>query len=279
MEPRWAGNPDTNSAPHWRHKQLKGIIMKTRPRPASDIGAGGHRGPGQSPARSAMTAMDRIAAFSGAAYVLLANVGSALVGEGTNSNESPGQLILHEQQRIAENPWTPVAFVVLILAELAFMVFVGYLCSRLRNAGWLATTALLGGIAAIMTTLISLSIVLTVFVLRDDISPELARALVDLDGAGHLVQLLPLGVFVLFGSAAALTTRALGRVLSWAGMVIGAGSIVVLAATGLPENEEFFPWPFLLVVLWMAVVSLRWGFARNHPRVRAAAEPVDPATS
>jgi hypothetical protein len=28
------------------------------------------------------------------------------------------------------------------------------------------------------------------------------------------------------------------------------------AATGLPANEEFFLWPFLLVVLWMAVISL-----------------------
>ena len=43
----------------------------------------------------------------------------------------------------------------------------------------------------------------------------------------------------------------LGRVLSWAGIAVGATSIVVLAATGLPANEEFFLWPFLLVLLWM----------------------------
>ena len=50
----------------------------------------------------------------------------------------------------AENPWTSVAFAMVILAQLAFMMFVGYLCSRVRDAGWLATTALIGGIAAIM---------------------------------------------------------------------------------------------------------------------------------
>jgi hypothetical protein len=226
-----------------------------------------------------MTTMDRVGAFSGAAYVLLANVGSALVGQGSNGAESPGQLILDEQQRIAENPWARVAFAVVVLAQLAFVVFVGYLYSRLRNAGWLATTALVGGIAAIMAYLLSMSIVIAVFVLRDDISPELARALVDVDGAGHLVQLLPLGVFALFASAAALVTRALGRVLSWAGMAIGATSIVMLAASGLPANEEFFVWPFLLVVLWITVVSLRWGFARNHPRVRATVRPANPVIS
>lgn len=253
--------------------------MKTRPDPANDNESGGRNGSGRLAAGRAITAMDRVGAFSGAAFVLLANVGSALLGEASTRAESPGKLILDEQQRIAENPWSHVAFAVLVLAQLAFIVFVGYLYSRQRDAGWLATTALVGGIAAIMAYLVSMSIVIAVFVLRDDISPELARALIDLDGAGHLVQLLPLGVFALFASAAALVTGGLGRVLSWAGMVIGATSIAVLAATGLPANEEFFVWPFLLVVLWMAVVSLRWGFARNHPRARFAVSAANPVTS
>ena len=221
-----------------------------------------------------MKAMDRVGAFSGAAYVLLANLGSTLVGEGSGGAGSPGQQILDDQQRIADNPWTRVAFVVLIFACLSLIMFVGYLCSRVQNAGWFATTALVGGITAIMANLSSLSIVITVFVLREDLSPEVARALVTLDGAGHLVQLLTLGVFALFASAAALVTRTLGRVLGWAGIVIGATSIGVLAANGLPASDELFLWPFLLVILWMLVISLRLGFARS----RTAAQPVrDPS--
>ena len=222
-----------------------------------------------------MNAMDRIGALSGAAYVLLANVGSAMVGEGSNGAESPGQRILDEQQRIAENPWTNAAFAVVILAQLTFIMFVGYLCARVRDSGWFATTALIGGIAAIMANLASVSIVITVFVLRDDISAEVARTLQDVDGAGHLVQLLPLGVFALFASAAALVTRTLGRVLSWAGIAVGATSIVVFAATGFPANEEFFLWPFLLVVLWVAVISLRFGFARSRTATPAAVEATE----
>jgi hypothetical protein len=216
-----------------------------------------------------MNAMDRVGALTGAAYVLLANIGGALIGEGAGGAASPGQRILAEQERIAGNPWTNAAFAVVILAQLAFMIFVGYLCSRVRDAGWFATTALIGGTAAIIANLLSVSIVITVFVLRNDIPPEVARALIDLDGAGHLVQLLPLGVFVLFASAAALVTRALGRVLSWAGIVIGATSIIVLAATGLPSNEDFFLWPFLLFLLWVAVISLRFGFARRSTTTTA----------
>ena len=116
-----------------------------------------------------------------------------------------------------------------------------------------------------LASLISLALIITVYVLRDNMSPELARALIALDGAGHMVQLLTLGVYVLFASAGALVTRTLGRALSWGGMVIGAISILVLAASGLPANDEsLFPWPFLLVMLWMTVISLRLTFARNR---------------
>lgn len=214
--------------------------------------------------RRPITALDRIGAFSGLAYVLFANIGSALIGEGSGSAESPGQRILDEQQRFAENPWTPAAFAAVILAQLSLMMFIGYLSARVRDAGWLAMTAIVGGAAAFIANLLSVSLVIAVYVLRNDMSPDLARALIDVDGAGHLVQLLPLGVFVLFVSAAALVTGQLGRVLSWAGIAVGATNIVTLAATGLPTNEDFFLWPFLLVLLWILVISLRFGFARNR---------------
>ena len=234
------------------------------------VGALSGAAPGLAGGRRRVNAMDTVGALSGAAYVLLANLGGALIGQSSNSSESPGQRILDEQQRYAENPWTNVAFAMAILAQMALMMFVGYLYSRVRDAGWLATTALIGGTAAFIANFLSLSLVIAVFVLRDDISPELARALQDVDGAGHLVQLLPLGVFALFASAAALVTRTLGRVLSWAGIAVGATSIVVLAATGLPANEEFFIWPFLLILLWVVVLSLRFGFARRQTSTPAA---------
>lgn len=219
-------------------------------------------------------AMDRVGAFSGLAYVVLANLVGALVGEASSSAGSPGQRILDEQQRYAENPWMDVAFAVIVLAQLALIVFVGYLCSRVREAGWFATTALIGGATVLIANFCSVAIVVAIFVLRDVISPELALALQDVDGAGHLVQLLPFGVFVLFASAAALTTRTLGRVLSWCGIAVGATSIIGLAATGLPANDDFFLWPFLLVLVWIAAASLRLGLARNRTATPATGATV-----
>jgi hypothetical protein len=215
-------------------------------------------------------AMDRVGAFSGAAYALLALLSGALIGEASSAAGSPGQRILDEQQRIAENPWTSVAFAMIMLAQVALMVFIGYLCSRVRDAGWFATTALVGGIALLIANVLSATLVIATFVLRDDLSPELARALEGVDGAGHLVQLLPWGVFVLFASAAALVTHTLGRVLSWAGIAIGVNSIVTMAASGLPKNEDLVLWPFLLVLLWVVVISLRFGFARTRTSTPAA---------
>jgi hypothetical protein len=63
--------------------------MKTRPDPANETQPGGQRGSGQPTPRANMTTMDRVGAFSGAAYVLLANIGSALLAEGSNRAESP----------------------------------------------------------------------------------------------------------------------------------------------------------------------------------------------
>jgi len=215
------------------------------------------------------SSVDRVGAFSGVVYVLLANLGSMLVGVGPGGEGSPGQLMLDESRRIAENPWTRLAFAMLILAYLAWMVFAGYLCWRVRDGGWFATTALVGAIAAITVNLAATSAGLTVYLLREVLTPDIARALTDLDGIGHMLLVLPAGAFVLFVSAAALTTKVLGRVLSWSGIAIGATCIVVTAATALPSTEDLFLWPFLLVLLWMAVVSLRLGFARNRTRVPA----------
>ena len=221
-----------------------------------------------------MKTLDRVGAFSGAAWVLLANISSALVGNPTGDGGSRGQQILDEPQRIADNPWTRLALALAILGNMGLIMFIGYLCWRVRDGRWLATTAIVGGTLAVIANLTSMALVLTTSALRDEMSPELAHTLENLDGAGHWVQSLPLGVFVLFVSAAALLTHAFNRVLAWAGVAVGAISIIVLAASGLPVIDDSFAWPFLLVLVWALVVSLWLGFARTRkPAPSSTAAP------
>ena len=221
-----------------------------------------------------MKTLDRVGAFSGVVWVLLANIGSALIGEGTGDGGSRGEQILDEAERIAANPWTRLALVLVVLANMALIMFIGYLCWRVRDGRWLATTAIVGGTLAVVSNLMSMALVFTTSNLRNEISPELAHTLDNLDGAGHWVQSLPLGVFVLFVSAAALLTHAFNRVLAWVGIAVGAISIIVLAASGLPVIDDSFAWPFLLILVWALVVSLWLGFARTRkPAPSSTAAP------
>ncbi|MET3164092.1 UNVERIFIED_ORG: hypothetical protein ABIB19_002514 [Arthrobacter sp. UYEF10] len=67
--------------------------------------------------------------------------------------------------------------------------------------------------------------------------------------------------------------------LAWSGIVIGAGNIVTASVSGVNLPESGFAPSFLLILVWELVISLRWGFARNHPRVRAAVSPANPVIS
>lgn len=158
------------------------------------------------------------------------------------------------------------------------MIFVAYVYSRTRAAGWLAVAALAGGTIAMALKLVSSTPALTIYLLRDDMAPETARMLTSLSVALYMIHILPTGLFVACGAAAGMITHSLGRVLGWAGVVIGAANVITAVVVG-PRIEGAFSPTFLLAIIWILVVSLRWGFARNHPRVRAAVKPEDPVTS
>jgi hypothetical protein len=224
-----------------------------------------------------MNAMDRVGAISGAIYFVLANV-AMVVGRDPGLPDVPtGQESLDSMGRMAANPAAHAAVSMELLAFVAWMVFVGYVCWRVRAAGWLAAVALVGGVVEIAMKVGSSAPMIAGYVLRNEISPEQARILAQMSLVDFMVGLLPAGLFVLCAAIAALNTRELGRVLAWSGIVIGAGNIVVAVVTGVNIEQSGFAPSFLLVLVWELVISLRWGFARNHPRVRAV-KP-DPVTS
>jgi hypothetical protein len=219
-----------------------------------------------------MRILDRCGALTGAVYVVLVTIGSTM-----STDNSPGPHPAHPtgQQDIASLHWlagstSGQAGVILeLLGFAALMLFVGYLCTRVRAAGWLATAALAGGAIAIAVKLASAAPMLTAYVLRDGISPEMARVLTDMNGAAFVVDWLPTGLFVACAAGAALAARTLGRTLGWGGVVVGTAAVIVTAVTGvhiLAANAL----PFLLCLLWILVVSVRLAVQRTS---RVAAEP------
>jgi hypothetical protein len=134
--------------------------------------------------------------------------------------------------------------------------------------GWLATAALAGGVIAIAVKLASAAPMFASYVLRDGISPEMARVLTDMNSAAFVVDWLPTGMFA---AGAALAARALGRILGWGGVVAGSGAVIVTAVTGvhvLAANALLF----LLCLLWILLVSVRLAVQRPS-RVAAESAP------
>jgi hypothetical protein len=253
--------------------------MKTRPDAANEIQSGGHRGSIRPAPGGAVTATDRVGAFSGAAYFILANAAIAIGADPATPDAPTGQQSLDGLARMAANPAAQAAMGMEFLAFTFWMAFVGYVCWRLRAAGWVAAVAMVGGVVEIAVKLGSAAPLISGYTLRDQISPEMAATLTQMNKADFMVGLLPAGLFVLCAAIAALRTKELGRVLAWSGIAIGAGNIVTAAVIGVNLPESGFAPSFLLILVWELVISLRWGFARRHLRVRAATSPVDPVIS
>jgi uncharacterized membrane protein YagU involved in acid resistance len=217
--------------------------------------------------------MDRLGALSGAAYFVLANVAIAVGNDPGLPDAATGQEILDSWARLASNPLAQVAISLELLAFVAWMVFLGYVCWRVRDAGWLAAAALVGGIVEIAVKIGSDAPLVTGYLLRAEISPEQALVLSQIGLVAFMVDLLPAGLFVLCAAAAALKTQELGRILAWSGLVIGAGNIIVAVVTGVNIGQSGFSPSFLLVLLWELVISVYWGFFRSPAKKLAAATP------
>jgi Sec-independent protein secretion pathway component TatC len=78
-----------------------------------------------------------------------------------------------------------------------------------------------------------------------------------------MVDTMPAGLFVACAAGAALTTHTLGRVLGWGGVIAGVVAVIATAATGV-HVENFVAVPFLLLFLWILLVSFRLGFQRTR---------------
>jgi hypothetical protein len=211
-----------------------------------------------------MKLVDRVGALSGAAGVVLVIVGSDVLGTppGPQVAHPTGQQDLANLQWVANHSSAQVGVSLELLGFTMSMIFIGYLVTRFRDAGWLALAALVGGVVEVAIKLGSGAPVFAAYLLRDDISPETARALIDMNAAAFVTTWLPMGVFVACAAAAGLVTGDLGRVLGWGGVTVGIASVVVTAATGVHMLSAIFV-PFLLCVLWKLLVSLRLGLART----------------
>ena len=219
-----------------------------------------------------MKAVDRVGALSGAVFVLLGLASNGLAQQPNSPDIPTGQQTLESLHWYASNPGAQVAASMEMFGSLAWMVFVAYLCMRVREAGWFAAAALVGGTLAIAVKLGSLAPTVGAYLLRDELSPENAQILGHLSGAAFMAHLLPAGIFVMFAGLAGMRAKELGRVIGWAGIVFGVINIAVVVAAGANMDRSFYAPSYLLILLWILVTSVVLAFARNGTRELSASQ-------
>lgn len=210
-----------------------------------------------------MKAYNRLGALCGAAAVLAAITGNDVLAT------PPGPQVAHPTAAqdlahlnwVASNTGAQIGISVELASFAFLLLFVAYVSTRVRDAGWLAAAALAGGVIEIAVKLGSGAPMFAAYMLRDEISPTTARMLIEMNGAAFVLTWIPEGIFVACAASAAMRTGDLGRILGWGGVVVGLEAVIVTAATGVHVLNSI-PVPFILCLLWTLLVSLKWGLAR-----------------
>jgi hypothetical protein len=219
---------------------------------------------------------DRIGAACGAAYIVLILVGNQLSMGGDQDPHPTGSAVL---AGFAATPTTTerIGFAMEVLGFVSFMFFLAWLVATLRARGgawsWLSGVAAVGGVVALAVKVSSFAPVLTGMADHRDLTPGLARVLMDMNGASFVVFTVPYAVFMIGASGAMLATGLVGRVLGWSGLVVGVAGVLVPLPTQLdPVDTNVLPW--VLGMLWTLCAGIR--LAWKGPRTVAESPAPEP---
>jgi len=210
------------------------------------------------------TTTTRLAAASGAFFVVAIVVGNVMELSGTDDG-TDGASILAALQR-EPSVVNVSGFVLAMLGFAAFLVFLAYLHSALRrvagDTGWVADVAFGAGVLSLAVKVGSVAPVMAGVYRKDELTADLARTLVDLNGAAFVVFGLLFGLFVAAAGSACLAYGVSGRWLGWTGVAIGLLAFVA-GLVGVVAVDSYNPMVF--------VAGLAWPLARS--RVRAVGGP------
>lgn len=228
------------------------------------------------------TARERIAAATGAAFVVLIAIGNAISTAGTSQTSHPsGAQVLKDAAHQASSTSATIGFVMEFAGFTAFLGFLGYLTiglrrphGRERRSSVAAGTAIVAGVVMIAIKLGSVAPSGALLVDRHHISPQLAQVLNDMNGVSFVVSWLPFAVFIAATAMALRQSARVGKPTAYVGLVIGIAGLAV-ALFGLNDPVNANPVAFLLGLIWTLVVSVRLA-VRPGTETRVDDEPVVP---
>ncbi|MGZ4549788.1 MAG: hypothetical protein ACXVF0_09815 [Blastococcus sp.] len=230
---------------------------------------------------------DRIAAATGALFVVLVMVGSQIDVAGTDQSAHPGGAsVLHDAAAQAHSTSAAIGFTLEFLGFMSFMVFLGNLLdlrSRTSTPGSGAVasaTAFCAGLTMLIIKLASAVPMGVVLLDHAGMGPDVARVLNDMGGVAFVLSWLPYAVFVGAAALGLRRARLVGRPTAIIGAVVGAAGLL-LSLISLENPIDGNPMAWMAGLLWTLVVSVRlavrpWSGARG-PVEESAAAPVPAA--
>ncbi len=196
----------------------------------------------------------RFGAAAGATYVVL-----ALVGNSINSGAS-----------FDADPWSFRLGAGLEWAGFVFLtVFIAYLYTTLSRAdsSWLPAVALTGGIATLAVKLSTSAPWLVTATLRSgELGSQLDQTLDDIGAVGFRITFFTFGLFVVAAAASLRRAGLVARWTSWPGIALGSAA---MATVNLDFDWEIAVLPFLLMLLWVIVLSATLVIV-EHRRLKAS---------
>lgn len=208
----------------------------------------------------------RAAALSGPAFVVLVLTGNSLTETAAIRGADAAAAASATLAAKAGDPVVAVGTALELLGLMLLAVFTAHVCDllRRRNAlGPAAVLALLGAALMLAVKLGSAAPYLAGIARHELLSPEVALALVEMNGAAFVLGWLPWAVFV--GSAAVSLHRAgaVGRLGRDVGVALGLAGMLA-GLVGIVAADYANPLPFLGGLVWVLVVGVRlavgeWG--------------------
>ncbi len=216
--------------------------------------------------------LGRLGAAAALVFTVCTIAGNELADSGQAAGDSPATALANIQR--VPGLANQLGIALELLGFIALMFFAGYLYRVLRsaereNGGWLAATVLVAAATDLGVKLGSGAALAAAYAHKAELTPEIARALVDLNNGAFVITGLTMAAFVLAASLSALGSRALPRALAWIGIVLG-GLGLVTPILGVTDPTNYNPLPYLVSLLWIAAVGLS-RIVRETRAVRAAA--------
>lgn len=210
----------------------------------------------------------RLLAAAGAAFVALSLAGNSLTESAVDPGaDRSGAQAARDLASYADSTAAHVGIGLEILGLVAFLVFGAAAAAHLvRRAPAAAAVVASGATALAAIKLASGAPLLAGIADHDLVTDEVALALLAVNGAAFVLSWVPLAMVVAALATGLRSTGVIGRPTAVVGAILAVLGLVA-ALLGAGDVNSALPVPFLLSLIWVAVVSVRLAMASAPRRV------------